>query len=159
MTHAEFIRTWQATHGEAVALPPSGNFIDATGAVIGHHDGIYAYTVGQRRGLHVGGNDDRHYVTRIDATRNTITLGKHEETLASGLEAHRAHFTHVPIDGPCEVKIRHRHQPIPAHVTLLAENRFRVRFEAPQRAVSPGQAVVLYNGEELLGGGWITESL
>lgn len=155
--HADFIRKWQGSQS-LPALPGSGKFINSRGDVMGTHEGIYAYTVGQRRGINIGGNESRHYVTRINAATNTITLGTSDENFSSGLEAHRVHWVDQPISGACQAKIRHRHRAVDANVTLLDNNRLKITFNEPQRAVTPGQAVVLYQDNALLGGGWITEA-
>lgn len=156
--HAAFIRKWHAETEGLAPLPKAGPFINEKGDILGEHDGIYAYTIGQRRGVGIGGNEARHYVTHIDAATNTITLGSHDHTLSTAFEADRLHWVYEPYEGTCTVKIRHRHEAVPAVVEIIAGNRIRVRFESPQRAVTPGQAAVLYIGNELLGGGWITKA-
>lgn len=151
--HAAFIRRHRP------GLDLGGNIVDTEGNVLGPHEGIERFTIGQRKGFGFG-SDRRRYVLDIVPETRTVVIGDKEELLAPGLIASEMNWL---IDPPveemrCEVKIRYRHQPTPA--TVVAEERgARVEFEAPQSAVTPGQAVVLYQGERVLGGGWIEQAL
>jgi tRNA-specific 2-thiouridylase len=135
----------------------AGRFLDTAGAVLGAHDGIERFTVGQRKGLGVAAGR-RRYVLRIVPGDNTVVLGDKEELLSSGLTASRVNWlTPKPPAAPlaCAAKIRYRHTPAAATVTALPDGGARVAFAEPQSAVTPGQAVVFYDGPRVLGGGWI----
>ncbi len=157
--HAAFIRRWQGKTEMQNPLSGPGPFRSEKGEQLGTHEGIYAYTIGQRRGIKVGGLGSRHYVTDIDPRNNTVTLGERAQSLFSGLEVRDLHWIRDSIEGPCEVKIRHRHLPVEAEIALAADKRARVSFKAPQHAVAPGQAAVFYRGDEVLGGGWIDKGM
>jgi tRNA-uridine 2-sulfurtransferase len=138
-----------------------GPIVDDTGAVVGEHRGLAYYTVGQRRGLGALGTDP-HYVTRIDADRNAIVVGTEETLGRSALRAQRPRFVNGcrPHDGDrFEAVVRYRGEPVPAAFFATEEGTvegFRLEFDRPVRAVAPGQAVVLYSGDEVIGGGTIT---
>ena len=137
---------------------PAGDFINPQGTVLGQHEGIISYTLGQRRGLGVSSADGRLYVTKIDPESNRVTLGKNEDLFARTLEADHINF--IPFDslnGPLRVqaKARYRQPAQPAVVEQVGEDRIRVTFDQPQRAITPGQAVVLYDGDIVVGGGTI----
>lgn len=133
----------------------AGPIVDQAGTVLGEHDGIEGFTVGQRKGLDLGGGPAR-YVLRILSDDNAVVVGEGDALLAPELRAADATWLgkapHAPFDA--QVRIRYRHEPSPARVTPLAEG-FEVTFELPQRAVTPGQAAVIYDGERVLGGGFI----
>lgn len=133
-----------------------GRFVDRSGNVLGTHKGILHYTVGQRKGLGVSAKTPL-YVVAIDVERNEVVLGTEDETLAKGAVAVRAGFVSGAAPAPefrATVKVRYRHPGVPATVTAEGD-RLAVRFDAPQKSVTPGQALVLYDGDEVLGGGWI----
>ena len=133
-----------------------GNFVDAAGKVLGRHKGIIHYTVGQRRGLGIAAEYPL-YVVKIDPLTNTVVLGKNEDLFTRELTAHDVNFIAVPSlkDGMrCHAKIRNRH--IPALCTAVQEgDTLRVVFDEPQRAVTAGQSVVLYDDDLVIGGGII----
>lgn len=138
-----------------------GDVVDAAGEVVGRHKGIAHYTIGQRRGLGIAAGKPI-YITRLNTGSNKITVGDNEALLASTLIADRLNFL---VDRPAEtfraqVKIRYLHRATPATVEFVEPDRVRVMFDQPQRAITPGQAVVFYDGDVVLGGGWIdgTES-
>jgi tRNA-specific 2-thiouridylase len=136
-----------------------GDVLDQEGKVIGRHKGIGQYTIGQRRGLGIAAGKPI-YVTEIDVRTNTVTMGDNDDLLRAGLIASKANFL---IDPPGEsfradVKIRYLHTATSATVERLDEGSFRVVFDEPQRAVTPGQAAVLYDGDVVIGGGWIDRS-
>lgn len=134
----------------------TGEIVDRAGTVLGRHEGTYRYTVGQRRGLGIA-HPQPLYVVGIDAERRQVIVGPKEELLASGLVAGNVTWV-IPSEGEtveATCKIRYRHQPVPCTVTVLAGGRAAVRFRQPEKSVTPGQAVVFYDGDEVLGGGWI----
>jgi tRNA-specific 2-thiouridylase len=148
--HAAVIR--ERRPGSATA----GRVVDADGNPLGEHDGIERFTVGQRKGLGIAGGE-RRYVLRIVPSQNEVVLGRREELLAAGLVASRVNWLAEPPAGPlpCRAKVRYRHAPAAATVTALPDGGARVSFVEPQSAITPGQAVVFYDGERVLGGGWI----
>jgi tRNA-specific 2-thiouridylase len=129
---------------------------DTSGAVIGEHDGVAGFTIGQRRGLGVAMGEKR-FVTGIDPELNVVTIGPEEDLMSGALIAENVNWIGGPPDGPvrAQAKIRYRTPPAPATVTPLAGGRASVVFDAPQRAITPGQAAVFYDGDEVLGGGAI----
>lgn len=134
-----------------------GDMVTVEGRVVGRHEGVACYTVGQRRGLGIS-SPVPLYVVDILPEENLVVVGRAEQTLSDGLVCDRTNW--VAIEEPsepieAEAQIRYRHPPAPALVTPLGEGRFEVRFRQPQRAVAPGQAVVFYRGDTVLGGGWI----
>ena len=138
----------------------AGVIVDTAGNVLAEHDGIERFTVGQRKGLGFAAGE-RRYVLRIVPGDNEVVVGEREELLASGLEASSVNWLCAPPTGTltCDVKIRYRHTPAPGSVTPTAGGGARVTFAAPQSAVTPGQAVVFYQGTHVLGGGWIEKAL
>ncbi len=139
----------------------AGAIVDRSGAEIGEHDGIVNYTIGQRRGLPAQGAGEPLFVIDLDAGTNTVIVGQNEELMAGGLIAERISFVSgEKPDGEVhiEVRIRYGSQPVPAALRIDG-GRAEVRFERPQRAVTPGQAAVFYDGERVLGGGTIVGQL
>ncbi len=133
-----------------------GDVIDAEGSVIGRHDGIANYTIGQRRGLKIAAGKPI-YVTQLDVLNNRVVMGEGDALLADGLTADRVNLLCDGLDDRfrAHVKIRYLHEAVPATVQLLDGARARVVFDEAQRAVTPGQAVVFYDGDTVLGGAWI----
>jgi tRNA-uridine 2-sulfurtransferase len=137
--------------------PASGPLIDADGSRVGEHAGAAAYTVGQRAGLGVA-LGERRYVSGIDAARNVITLGRRADLYRRDLQIERGSFVagRPPADDfHAQVQVRHRAEPIDARVRRAADDRWRVELERPAWAPAPGQAAVLYDGDEVIGGGRI----
>ncbi|HEY6872046.1 MAG TPA: tRNA 2-thiouridine(34) synthase MnmA [Geobacteraceae bacterium] len=134
----------------------SGNIVDSRGKVLGRHDGTYRYTVGQRKGLGIA-HPEPLYVLRVDAERKEVIVGERDELDSSGLVAGNVNWIVSPPTVPFEAtcKIRYRHQPVPCWVEPLPGNRADVRFLEREKSVTPGQAVVFYDGDVVLGGGWI----
>jgi tRNA-specific 2-thiouridylase len=134
-----------------------GAFIDEAGRELGRHVGIEGFTVGQRRGLRLPGPDPR-YVLRVVPQTAEVVVGPADALLASGLRAERASWTVSRPMQPFEasVRIRYRHRPAEAIVTPTDEG-FEVAFTEPQRAIAPGQAAVIYAGDQVVGGGWIAQ--
>lgn len=134
-----------------------GDIIDARGNILGQHKGIYRYTVGQHKGLGLALGYPV-YVIAINADTNTVRVGRKEELFSSGLLAENVHY----ISGSfpenfqvIQVKIRYNAPKVPAVITLYQDGTAGVAFKEKQRAVTPGQAVVFYDGENVLGGGVI----
>jgi tRNA-specific 2-thiouridylase len=131
--------------------------------VLGEHDGTFAFTVGQRRGLGVALGEPA-YVLDVDAPANRVVVGPQVLLARRGLRADRATWVagEPPARGPfeAEVRIRYRGDDVPAVIEPTEDGAgFRVEFRESQRAVAPGQSAVVYRGDELLGGGRIVESL
>lgn len=138
-----------------------GNFIDKSGKVLGRHKGIEAYTVGQRRGLGIA-SDQPLFVISKSVEHNTVTLGYEEELYVKGLIAHDINWISIPeltSEIHVGVKIRYSHREVPATVRPLADGRAEVIFNEPQKAVTPGQAAVFYDGDVVVGGGTIIEAI
>lgn len=146
----------------APELVHEGTVVDVEGNAIGTHDGTFAFTVGQRRGLGVA-TGERRYVVDVDATANRVMVGPQELLSRRGLVADRVSWVSglAPDDGPFEAsaRIRYRGDDVPAVIEPLDGERIRVEFRSPQRAIAPGQSVVLSIGDEILGGGRILEPL
>ncbi len=133
-----------------------GDVLDVSGRVVAKHKGIPRYTIGQRRGLGFAAGVPV-YVTRIDAESNTVTIGEHDQLLRRELTAEQVNLL-VPDVGHrfrAEAKIRYLHRPAAATVELTARDSARVVFDEPQAAPTPGQAVVFYDQDTVMGGGWI----
>ncbi|MCB7129556.1 MAG: tRNA 2-thiouridine(34) synthase MnmA [Candidatus Brocadiales bacterium] len=143
----------------------SGLIKDTRGRVLGSHHGIQFFTIGQRRGLGIA-TGEPCYVVDIDPTERTVTVGRSEETLASEFLAKGLNWVAIERPGGktplrAGVKIRYNHRPAPADIYPLTnenEEMVRVVFDEPQKAVTPGQATVFYDGDVVLGGGWIERS-
>ncbi|MCW5891790.1 MAG: tRNA 2-thiouridine(34) synthase MnmA [bacterium] len=148
-----------AAQAPASALRP-GRIVDGDGTLLGTHAGVHRFTVGQRRGLGVAAGAPR-YVRALDAASGTVTVGTAGELAAPGLVARECTWSGgaPPVGTPLAVRIRHRHRPLPARLEALAGERAAVRFETAGPAVTPGQAAVFYQGDVVLGGGWIAEAL
>ena len=155
--YKRFIDAYLAEQGET--LPDtSGELVTADGQTIGHHSGIHNFTVGQRKGLGVATGSPL-YVLNINGAEGKVTVGGNDDLLSRKLIAHRMNWIAIdevrqPIQ--VEAKIRHRHQPAPATVTRRPDGEILVTFDEPQRAITPGQAVVFYDGDLVMGGGWIS---
>jgi tRNA-specific 2-thiouridylase len=139
------------------AIEP-GDIVDLDGKVLGRHDGIVHFTVGQRRGLGVAAADPL-FVLRLDADKRQVVVGPREALLETSLTV--AEFNWIGAGLPAsdgvtgEVKLRSAQAPLAARLTPLADGRAAVELAQPAEAVAPGQACVLYDGDRLLGGGWI----
>lgn len=132
-----------------------GEIRDTSGAVLGQHEGIYRYTVGQRKGLNLGGGPAR-YVLKVLPSDDAVVVGSDADLFASSFEATRAAWCSGEPREPFEalVRVRYRAEPAPARVVPQG-TRFCVEFKEPQRAITPGQAAVVYRGDEVVGGGII----
>lgn len=140
-----------------------GEVRDSSGNLLGTHEGVASYTIGQRRGLGIA-TGSPIYVTRLDVETNIVTVGPREELLSPGLVADQVNWlTDPPPVGesrPAEIKIRYMHTAAPGTIHVLAGNNVEATFDRPQPAVTPGQAAVFYGGDGVvLGGGWIAGAL
>jgi tRNA-specific 2-thiouridylase len=132
----------------------SGEIVTTEGRVVGAHPGIERFTIGQRKGLGIA-LGERYFVVRIEPATRRVVIGRHEELARRELTAQR---TNWQVDVPsapfaCQAKIRYNAAPQPATATVLPGNRLQVHFDEPRFGVSPGQAVVCFDGDRLLGGG------
>jgi tRNA-uridine 2-sulfurtransferase len=152
--HASFIRQRRPE------LTTAGNIVDKSGNVLAHHDGIERFTIGQRKGLGFGSHA-RRYVLEIVPATYEVVVGDPEELLAEGLLASSVNWLIEPTQErvSCTAKIRYRHPGVAATVIPFPEGAARVEFAEPQSAVTPGQAVVFYDGSSVLGGGWIERAI
>ncbi|MFW6170248.1 MAG: tRNA 2-thiouridine(34) synthase MnmA [Planctomycetota bacterium] len=148
-------------HGEFVQKrlgnrDTSGHIVTTEGAVVGHHSGIEQFTVGQRKGLGVAMGVP-YFVIRIDPQRHDVIIGRRDQLTRQSLTAAKTNWLAPPPTEPirCHAKIRYNTPGAPATVSALSQDRLHVRFDQPVRGVAPGQAVVCYNGDRVLGGGWI----
>jgi len=135
----------------------AGDIVDTQGRVLGRHKGLPFYTIGQRRGLGLAAGKPL-YVVGLDKERNLVVVGEKQEVYSKGLVAGRMNW--IAIDDlrePIEVKakIRYAHKEAHAIVEPLGNDTVKVEFMKPQEAITPGQAVVFYDGETVIGGGWI----
>ena len=141
------------------AMQP-GPMVDENGVTVGQHVGIGAYTVGQRKGLGLA-NPEPTFVNRIDPSRNLLVVGPERLLYARDVVAENLHLTsaeRIDVGQSVEAKIRSRAEAAPAIVTAIGNHSITVRFAQPQRAVTPGQALVLYEGDIVLGGGTIVSA-
>ena len=147
----------EARAAERISGP--GEFVDVSGAVLGRHSGLHRYTIGQRRGIGFG-SGRRRYVVSMDAEDNRIVLGSDEELLRGEMDL--AGVSWISAGGAREccalVRIRSGHAGESARVIPLPGERAKVIFHRTVRAIAPGQAAVFYDGDEVIGGGWIDKS-
>lgn len=139
---------------------PSGDIVGHDGRPLGRHKGLFNYTIGQRKGLNLSGGP--FYVLDLDTANNRLVVGPESLLYSSGLMANEVNWIdpearEAAVEGltGVTIKIRYRHPGAPCRVTLLPGGKIRAEFESAQKAVAPGQAAVIYRGEEVLGGGWI----
>ena len=148
--HADFVIERKGLHNS------SGNIVTTDGNIVGKHNGIERYTIGQRKGIGVALGAP-HYVVRIDTDTKAVVVGPHEALARHQLTASSANWF---VDRPSAARargaqIRYNSSAQPASVEVLSERRFQVTFDEPCFGVAPGQAVVCYDGDRVLGGGWI----
>ena len=142
------------------ALPGAGDIVTRDGRVLGRHPGVHHFTVGQRRGLGLGDGEKR-YVLSLDARRNRVVVGAQSELETREARVTKLSWTFEPAPRApfrARVHVRYRHAGAVARVEPAPDGSARVFFDAPQRAVSPGQAAVFYDGERVLGGGWLARA-
>ncbi|WP_326523792.1 tRNA 2-thiouridine(34) synthase MnmA [Sphingomonas sp.] len=131
----------------------AGDIVDEAGRVLGAHRGLIHYTVGQRRGLDIGGGHDPLYVVRLDAAAKRVVVGPKSALAVDAARLERINWLGGDFTGPLTAKVRSLAKPVPA---LLDGER--LVFDAPEYGVAPGQAAVLYAGDRVLGGGWIAQT-
>jgi tRNA-uridine 2-sulfurtransferase len=148
--HADFVRR-RAGDGDT-----SGQIITTDGAVVGRHEGIEGFTIGQRKGLGIAFGEPR-YVVRLEAPSHRVVIGTRGELARAKFSADRANWLVNEPTAPlrCLAQIRYNSRATPATVEPLADGRIQVTLDEPQHGVAPGQAVVCYDGDRVLGGGWI----
>ncbi len=139
--------------------PASGDFVDKKGTILGQHRGLIHYTIGQRKGLRLA-LPHPMYVVKKDMSRNQVLLGENEDLFSSDLEADQ--FNWIACEPPegdliCRAKVRYSQQEAPCRVTSLGPDRVHIHFDRPQRALTLGQAAVLYDGDVVIGGGTICQ--
>ncbi|MCC6502235.1 MAG: tRNA 2-thiouridine(34) synthase MnmA [Deltaproteobacteria bacterium] len=139
---------------------PSGDIVDQRGRVLGAHKGLFNYTIGQRKGLNLSGGP--FYVLDIDTINNRLVVGPQELLYSNGLIAGEVNWINPEARETAKesltgvtAKIRYRHHGAPCKVAILPDGRIKAEFIEPEKAVAPGQAVVIYRDDEVLGGGWI----
>jgi tRNA-specific 2-thiouridylase len=157
--YARFIEQ-RLTAAQRVQITP-GEIVDHEGQVVGSHDGVHRFTIGQRRGLRLGGLTEPQYVTHIDADRGRVIVGTKPQLMTHGLIASGVNWVEgMPTQAVnATVKIRYRHPAIPSRIVPHADSRAEVWFQESYPAVTPGQAAVFYDGERVFGGGWIERAL
>jgi tRNA-specific 2-thiouridylase len=148
--HDEFVR--QRRRG----IDMSGEIVTTEGRVVGEHPGIERFTIGQRKGVGVAMGEP-YFVVRIEPETRKVVIGRQEELARRELTAAECNWLADPPTGEfeCQAKIRYNSPPAAARAELLSVNRLHVTFDEPRHGVAPGQAVVLYDGERVIGGGWI----
>lgn len=154
--YVQFIHAYANERGLPVSSA-DGEIVTESGEVLGRHSGLHNFTIGQRKGLGFAAGKPL-YVLAIDTERNRVVVGADEALRTSSFEVEDANWiSTAPIAEPirAQVKIRHKHEPAAAHVESLGGSCARITFDAPQRAVTPGQAAVFYDRDLVLGGGWI----
>jgi tRNA-specific 2-thiouridylase len=140
----------------------AGELATSNGNIIGTHAGHQHFTIGQRKGIGVAAKVPL-YVLDIDPSSNRVTLGERQELLKRALIANQINILSSRLDSannvPCSAKIRYNHSPQAARVSRTADDELRVTFDEPQSAITPGQAVVIYDNDIVLGGGWIERAI
>jgi len=154
--YVQFIQAYARADGRPLNNT-EGEIVTEDGTVLGRHSGVHNYTIGQRKGLGFK-TAKAIYVLAIDREKNRVVVGEDEALRATQLEIENVNW--VSIAEPAgsaraQVKIRHKHEPAAATVEALPDLRARIVFDAPQRAITPGQAAVIYDGDVVIGGGWI----
>jgi tRNA-specific 2-thiouridylase len=155
--YSEFIDRYLEHEDRLGEIPEAGKIVNSTGEVVGSHSGIHRYTIGQRRGLGIA-HEKPLYVVQIERAKNQIVVGEADELESLEFFAKGVNWVAFPTPSEpvrAEVKVRYRHDPALATVYPLPDARARIVFDEPQRAITPGQATIFYNADEVVGGGWI----
>lgn len=135
---------------------PPGDIVDTAGRLVGTHDGLHRFTVGQRRGINCPASQ-AYYVVRLDTRNNRLVVGFKDELTTGSCRVREINWINSIPGGSVAVdtRIRYRHRAVASVVTPIGDDEAVVRFEEPQAAVTPGQGAVFYRGDQILGGGWI----
>ena len=154
--YVQFIEAYSRERGTPLA-DGSGDIVNEEGTVIGRHNGVHQFTIGQRKGLGFAAGKP-FYVLAIDREKNRVVVGDDESLRATTCEVEQVNW--IALENPnapvrAAVKIRHKHIPAEAIVEPLDATHARITFDAPQRAITSGQGAVFYNNDRVLGGGWI----
>jgi tRNA-specific 2-thiouridylase len=154
--YKQFLTAYLEEQGRQIP-ETAGDLVASDGQVLGHHDGISNFTVGQRKGLGVS-SPTPLYVLNIDPASHRVTVGADEELATCALRAGRLNWISISeLNAPMrvQIKIRHRHEPAWATLEPAGPDEVAATFDEPQRAVTPGQSAVFYDDDEVVGGGWI----
>ena len=154
--YVQFIHAY-ASENKIAINSREGDIVTEAGEVLGHHNGVHNFTIGQRKGLGFAAGRP-FYVLAIEPETNRVIVGDDDTLRTTAFEVEGVNW--ISIAEPSQpifasVKIRHKHEPAPAIVEALPDSRARITFASPQRAVTPGQAAVIYSGETVLAGSWI----
>ncbi len=152
--YADFIS--KSTH-----MDKGGEILDSSGTVLGRHNGLFRYTIGQRKGLNITAGTGPHYVLSIDTDNNRLIVGSKDELFSNGLIASDVNWINrAPKDGErATASIRYRHPGVECDLYMKEQKKIEARFVRPESAVTPGQAVVFYSGDEVVGGAWIERAI
>ena len=155
-SYVQFIEAYSRESGAALSNE-GGEIVNEDGAVIGRHNGVHQFTIGQRKGLGFAAGKPM-YVLAIDREKNRVIVGDDESLRSTTCDVEGVNW--LALDNPTQpvrasVKIRHKHVPAAATVAPIDSSRARITFDHPQRAITPGQAAVFYDGDNVLGGAWI----
>ncbi len=133
-----------------------GQIVDIDGNQLGTHNGLYLFTIGQRRGINCPSSEP-YYVVRIDVSKNQLVVGRKTDLTAAAFKVDAINWIIPEPEASIhvQVRVRYRHQAVPATVTPIGKDSAEVVFNQPQSAVTPGQGAVFYDNDEVLGGGWI----
>lgn len=155
-SYSQFLKAYLDEQGRE--LPDSaGELVTAGGEVVGQHEGIHGFTVGQRKGLGISAQNPL-YVLNIHPDSHRVEVGEDAALYSRTLKANRLNWVSIPEPAEairCSIKIRHRHEPAPATLRVISHGQIEAIFDEPQRAITPGQSAVFYQGDEVAGGGWI----
>ena len=157
--YAGFIDRYLEAEAQTDRQPAAGEIVTSSGTVLGAHNGIHRYTIGQRRGIGIAQSRPL-YVLGINSGQNQVIVGGDDELLRNEFTVAGVNwiaFDHPTEDVRAEVRVRYRHTAAAATIAPLISGRVRVTFDESQRAITPGQATVFYRGDEVLGGGWIVK--
>lgn len=158
--YKSFLDAYLAEQGDSRRVAVAGEMVTSDGKVIGEHAGVHNFTVGQRKGLGVATGSPL-YVIQIKNDTRQVVVGRDEDLYSRTLRARRVNLiSRARIDEPMRVavKIRHKHQPAAAMIEAGGPDEVLVTFDEPQRAITPGQAAVFYDGDAVVGGGWIEDA-
>jgi tRNA-specific 2-thiouridylase len=155
--YKKFLDAYLSEQGDAARLDVGGEMVTSDGKVIGEHAGVHNFTVGQRKGLGVATGSPL-YVIQIENDTRRVVVGRDEDLYSQTLRARRVNLiSQAEIAEPMRVtvKIRHKHAGAEATIEATGPDEILATFEQPQRAITPGQAAVFYDGDTVVGGGWI----